>query len=214
MSAASTMAARNEEAPHRDQYVRRALARSASLVSSCAQLAQGSHSLALQILHRAIVEDFIRLHWVTLSEENANYVESIGVDEIRKLVRTNVKSGILNFRKKYTGEDVTDSVVGAGLLLSKTKRKVTFETMARDADILHLYDIFYRFGSMTTHGNEGGSPSWNKIGDVVANLNQVGAFNKALGHAGVMWLMWRERPSNESLRTVLGLNELTESAAG
>ena len=73
------------------------------------------------------------------------------------------------------------------------------------AGVAHLYDIFYRFFSVDTHGfGPRETASAERSQAAVVHMQGIGALTLATGHVGVFWLLHRTRVDNESLRLLLG----------
>lgn len=214
MAAAVAMEAATPANPERDKYVRAAFQRCSSVMGSCVKLTGESDGLALQILNRVLIEEAIKIRWAILSESNAASLNSEGVNQLRKLMRINIGEGLAKFRDKVTGADLTEETVRAGKILGASQKSKPIEVMANEADLRHIYTIFYRFGSLSTHGNSSDSPAWEKMGDVPVNFGAIGAFGRMIGHIGIFWIRHRHNPDNESLRDILGLNKRPSNDPG
>lgn len=79
--------------------------------------------------------------------------------------------------------------------------------MAQEAGVEDLYEIFYRFMSMATHGHEIGRDA-KADAALTVEMQGVGALSIAIGHVGVRWLTRAELTDNETLRSLLGIGEL------
>src|SRR5690606_18525284 len=90
--------------------------------------------------------------------------------------------------------------------LKRVVKKKSIETMASEAGALGLYNMFYRFTSLHTHGNLLDEPRTDDPRDVSAMLSALGAVSKATGHVCIRWLLGRERPSDAELLELLGVH--------
>lgn len=202
------LSAKDANHPHTDALVRQMLQTGSELVASCVALAHGPHALAVNILLRSLIEVGIKMHWSTMSSDNAELLRNTTKDQIKTMVRLNVERGIAKIMDS-AGDDHTASFLASGRL-DKGTRPPSIEAMARQCDLLDLYNVFYRFQSLHTHANDvrGESSQTN-----VAALGAVGAFSKLIGHVGARWLLARSRPDNEEIRELLGL-ETTATLRG
>jgi hypothetical protein len=195
----------NGEITKRDEPVRQLIARSAELVRGAASLGKDKNAVALGILARAILENLIVLLWVQVSELNAKELSETGVVELSRVARINLESGNAKIRNRENGQDVTEEFLAAGRFKNLPKRK-SVASQAEEAGVEDLYNIFYRFLSLEMHGHETSSSQENGANELpVIHMHGIGALSKAVGHAGVRWLLHRERTDNETLREILGL---------
>ena len=201
MAEGSTFAPADSENPIRDRVVKKMLRNGSELMNSCATLANGPHEHAVNVLIRSLIELGIKVHWATISEENATYLDGITKKQIKTITRVNTKTGNLRI-VDTNGNDVTESVLSDGSV-AKSQKILSIETMACQCKLEDIYNIFYRFQSLHTHGNVIATESATT--DPIT-LNSVGAFSMLLGHVGVRWLLHRSRPHNEEIRVLLGLN--------
>jgi len=189
----------------RDEPLIKILLRCAELSRGCADVGRGFNATALAILARALLENFILALWVTKSEENACSLEHEAVAELARIARLNLGAGKLKIVNQETGEDATSQFLNSGRFKNLPKR-VSVEARAREANVLDLYNIFYRSLSMDTHGH-GESTSNNEfyLDLAVMHLQGIGALLKAIECTGRMWLNERRCPDNEELRVIFGL---------
>jgi len=202
MAEGSTFAPADSDNPIRDRVVKKMLKNGSELMNSCATLANGPHEHAVNVLTRALIEMGIKVHWATISEENAAYLEGTTKEQIKTITRVNTKTGILRI-VDMNENDVTESILSDGRAAKSPQKTPSIETMACQCELEYIYNTFYRFQSLHTHGNFIASES---ASTAPITLNSVGAFSMLLGHAGVRWLLDRSRPHNEEIRELLGLN--------
>lgn len=189
----------------RDVQVRKILARSAELVRGASVLGKERNFTALGVLARTIVESLILLLWVEISEENALHQSNAGLAELKRVARVNLESGTLKIWNRETGEDATTEFLRSNTFKGRPKsRKIA--DLAKEAGVEHLYDAVYRFMSMSTHGHEIGTADQSSEALVITDLQAIGALSTAIGHAGLRWLMHRQRTDNETLRKILGID--------
>jgi hypothetical protein len=190
----------------RDDQVRKILARAAELVRGASALGRDRNAVALGVLARTIVESLILLLWVEISEENALHQSKAGLAELTRVARVNMEQGTLKVWNRKTGQDATAEFLKSDRFKGLTKSKKVVD-MAKEAGVEHLYDVLYRVQSMATHGHEFGAEGADQDSALIVEMQAIGAMIKAIGHAGIRWLLNRERTDNESLRTVLGIDD-------
>jgi hypothetical protein len=200
---ASTFEAKAPDQPERDKYCRLVLLRTADLVESCSLFVEAVHVVAGQVLMRSMLEDLIKVLWATLDETNAANLSSLGLDQLKLMMRANLQGGTARI-KDHDGNDHSERFLKEGRLSTNGKKK-TVESMAKEAGAIGLYNMFYRFASLQTHGNMLDGAHKISAADVSAVLGAVGAIAKATGHISIRWLLGRERPSNEELLNLLGV---------
>lgn len=188
----------------RDGEVRKILARTAELVRGVTALGQQRNLLTLSIVVRAILENLIVLLWILVSEENAQQQSMASQAESRRIARINLEKGNMRIRSRATGEDATAEFLASGS--PKGDRSKNLDQCAREAGVLSLYDAFYRPLSMAVHVHGFDADEGDDEPESEAELHAARAFAKAIGHAGMRWLVHRQRTDNEALREVLGLN--------
>lgn len=198
----SRCSVQSDDHPKRDRYSRCILARTSDLVASCSLFVEGTNAVAGQIIMRSMIEDLIRILWATLDESNAEHLMVLGVDEVKRALRANLQSRAGRVMDRE-GNDRSEQLLRDSSLSASIKKK-TVETMAREAGAIDLYNAFYRFISLQTHGNLLDAPSVTSPLEISAVLSGAGAISKATGHVGVRWLLRRERPNNNELHKVLG----------
>lgn len=187
----------------RDGHIRNSLNRSNKIANSCLLLCLENQHLATEILLRSMAEDLIKLHWVTMAEDNAQYIKSNALDELKKMAKLNAERGILKFYNEETGEDDTESYTKSAAL-SKSVGKKSIQKMAEESGIIDLYNILYRSLSMQTHGTRENETEQSDETIVFANLNTLGVITKVIGNISMRWLLSRNRPTNEELRILCG----------
>lgn len=201
MAAGASMEAKSAMHPEIDAFVRQSLQAGSELMASCSSLASGPNELAVNILARSIIELSLKTHWATLSADNATYLLNLSTEQIKTIFRANAQKGIA---KIFDGEgkDFTAQFLASGRA-DRAQQRISLETMAQQSGLHDLYNIFYRFQSMHSHGNRV-SGSTAQTGHIT--LSYVGIFSMLLGHLGVRWLVHRGRPDNEEIRSILGLD--------
>lgn len=189
----------------RDDEVRKILARSAELIRGASALGRDRNSVALGVLARTIVESLILLLWVEISEENALHQSNAALAELKRVARINLERGTLKVWNRKTGEDATADFLRSDRFKDLQKSRKIVD-LAKEAGVGNLYDVLYRFQSMSTHGHEIGKGD-NVEALVIMDLQAIGALSMAIGHVGLRWLIHRQRTDNETLRKLLGLGQ-------
>lgn len=200
MAAGSTMDVRENIHPEIDAVVRRLLQSGSQLIFSCAALAQGPHSLAINILLRSIIELGIKVHWATLSSGNSRLLGAASKEQLKAIFMVNNQRGVLKIVDE-SGVDHTASFLAQGAA-ERGAKIPSIETMARQSGLIDIYNVFYRFQSLHAHINDVGDESTHPV---ASTLGAIGAFSVLLGHLGISWLVHRTRPTNEEIRTIMGL---------
>lgn len=204
LSSAAVMQAPGERS-NRDGAVCQILGRSSELVRGAGSLGRDRNSVTIGIVARAILENLILLLWVEISDDNAREHNDAGTAELARVARINLESGKAKIRNRHTGQDATTDFLASERFKNLPKRK-SVANRAEEAGVADLYNIFYRFMSMETHGHDLGVAN-GEDGDAIAIMHMQGAggLGKAIGHVGVRWLLHRERTDDETLRMLLGL---------
>ena len=191
----------------RDLRTRRFLERGSEIVRACAALGQMNNPTAIAILARAHLESLIQLLWVTLSEQNAVDLTESTSEELIRMAKVNMRSGKLSITNEHTGKDETASLL-SDERMKTTRPRRSIEACAQAAGVSDLYNVFYRFMSLETHGHKLDGSSGKSDWELTAmHLQSIGGLTQALGHVGVRWLVHRQRPNNEELRGLLGLGK-------
>ncbi|MDP9123080.1 MAG: DUF5677 domain-containing protein [Pseudomonadota bacterium] len=205
--AASASMECTEPSNPRDMLVRDQMRRAAELVRGAATLGASRNAACLGILSRSLLEQLIKLLWAIKSEDNAN--ESLGAAkaELSRALRANLVAGKAKITNRESGEDASEAFLNSEGMQKIAKQK-SVEQQAKEAGIHDLYTVFYRFMSLDTHGHQIGRERAEGDKDLCEiQLHSVGGISRAIGQAGVWWLLHRSSPDNESLREVLGLNK-------
>ncbi len=190
----------------RDDIIRLLLRRSSELARGTAALGAEENSASLGVLFRSLLETLISMLWISISTANAEVQSEAGVAELSRALKINLNSGNAKIKNRHTGEDATAEFLASERMKNIQKRKSVAD-QAEEAGVSDLYNIFYRFLSLETHGHQTECEEESQQTLSIINLQGIGAVCRAIGHAGVRWLLRRERTDNESLRDALGLND-------
>lgn len=201
MAAGASMPAKDGSHPDIDSILRQLLKTGSELMASCAALSSGPHELAVNVLIRSLIELGLKAHWATLSSDNAKHLLASSREQVKTIFKANAKRGIARI-VDGDGNDLTAEFLASGRA-EREQKQLSIETMAQQSGLHDIYNVFYRFQSMHTHGNDVSDRSQETK---AATLCCVGAFSMFLGHVGVRWLVARSRPDNEEIRDLLGLN--------
>jgi hypothetical protein len=189
----------------RDELAREHLRRATELVRGAAALGANLNPMCLGMLSRPLLEQLINLLWSIRSLENAEAHQASSKAALAKAFRINLEKDKAKVRSKITGEDATAEFVESDAMKKIPKQK-NVEEKAKEADVLDLYTVFYRFLSLDTHGHRINSEEISAESLSVIHLQGIGAISRAIGQASVWWLLHRGWPDNESIRNILGLN--------
>lgn len=207
LKAASTIAA-SGATDVRDDLVRHHMLHSSELVRGAAALGREQNATSLGILARSLLEALISELWIVISIDNAQEQKKVEITELARVLKINLKSGKAKILNSHSGEDATTDFLKTDRMNSIQKRKSVVD-QAAEAGVEDLYNIFYRFLSMETHGHNKTKSCEEDDPHMLSTMHMqgIGAVSRAIGHVGVRWLLHRERIDNESLRDVLGLND-------
>ncbi|SEF65901.1 DUF5677 domain-containing protein [Halopseudomonas aestusnigri] len=187
-----------------DEPVRRILLRGSEIIRGAIDLGLTENPTALAILSRQLLELFISLHWVISDPERAERYAEFSTNELDRLAQMTMKDGLLSVKSKEDGTDVTNDFLSTR---SKPRKGVSVEQQARESGILHLYKIFYRFMSLETHGKSETVVNPTERSEVtLVHLQTIGAISQVFGHTAILWLLHRQKITNEKIRELLGLN--------
>lgn len=187
-----------------DESVRSILIRGSEIVRGATDLGVSENPTALAILSRQLLELFISLHWVTSSPERAERYTGFSLNELDRLAQMAMKDGLLSVQERAGGADATKEFLSER---SRPRKGVSIEQQARESGVLHLYQVFYRFMSLDTHGKSKTVVDKGKRSELtLVHLQAVGAMSQVFGHTAILWLLHRQRPTNEKIRELLGLN--------
>ena len=108
-------------------------------------------AIPLQIFMRVLCDDVIRLFWVAQCESNATEYINAGNSEVFKFMRSNLQKGFARIVNTRTGEDMT------AMLLKELEAHVVkgrkIEQLAQVCRLQKIYEIPFRAGSLSVHGN-------------------------------------------------------------
>lgn len=190
-----------------DDAVRQMLRRASELMRGAAALGKDANPVTLGVVARAILENLIMLLWVQVSEANASALRQSALAELARVARVNLESGKAQILNRETGEDATADFLATDRF-KNLGRRMSVEARAKEAGVEDLYNIFYRSLSLEMHGHSPDSHEAEDARDLaVMHMQGIGALGTASGHAGVRWLLHRERTDNETLRALLGLSD-------
>jgi hypothetical protein len=192
------------EACARDVEVRKVASRCAELVRGASALGAQNNSIALAVIGRSLVESLILILWVCVSEENAIHQSQAGLAEFTRVARINLEQGKLKIRSRATGADETAEFLKSDKFRKLPAPKKVID-QATEAGVEDLYQVFYRFMSLATHGHDMVSDEEDPDAGLIVDLQAIGAMCVAIGHVSMKWLLGRVRTDNESLRQVLGI---------
>jgi hypothetical protein len=185
----------------RDIFVRQILSRCAEYARAGATLGNDNNAASLSIIARATLENLILILWVVISEENAEELKNAAIAELTRTARINLQSGKAQIINRENGEDVTDKFLADSF--KKLPKRNSVENRAKDADVLDLYNMFYRLMSLDTHGHEIGRSDVLNLS--IMHMQGMSALTTAIDHAGTLWLLHRKRVDNKTLINLLGL---------
>lgn len=206
LTAASLLPMTSTEDP-RDEPVAQILRRCSELARATGLLGRHDNAVGISAIARTVLENLILLLWVVLDERNAQELEDAAHAELTRVALINLRSGKLRVKNRHTGEDATAEFLASDRFGKLPKRR-SIASRAEDADVVDLYNVFYRFLSLETHGHDQGSEGASEPWQLASmHMQGIGALASAVGHAGVRWLLNRERTDNETLRRLLGFDE-------
>lgn len=192
----------------RDDEVRTIVARCSELVRGAGTLGASRNAVALGVVLRTVIESLILLLWVEVSEENAKHQAGAGLAKFARIAKINIQAKNLRVMSSTSGEDVAEDFLNTPVFKNRQKSKNVVD-MAKEAGVLYLYDVLYRFQSMSTHGHSFEKENQGKDIEekLEADLKAVASIAQAIGHVAVRWLLGRERTDNKTLSEIFGLIE-------
>lgn len=190
----------------RDKSIRKALIRASELVRASSTLSLENNHVSTSILARALLENLILILWLMLNDSNPQELEDAAINELARAARINLENGKLHVKNRLTGEDETKAFLNSEKFKKITKRKSIAE-YAQQADVMDLYNTFYRFLSLETHGHDVQKNNDKNI-QSIEDMQCIGALAMAVGHAGTKWLLHRQQTDNQTLRKLLGLEDI------
>jgi hypothetical protein len=188
----------------RDAEVRNIARRCGELVRGASALGAQENGIALAVIGRTMVESLILILWVCVSEENAIHQSQAGLAEFTRVARINLEQGKLKIRSRETGADETAEFLKSERFKKLAAPKKVID-QAAEAGVEDLYQVFYRFMSLATHGHDLVGDEEDPRAALIVDLQAIGAMCVAVGHVSVKWLLGRVRTDNEALRQVLGI---------
>lgn len=189
-----------------DESVRQMLIRAAELVRGAATLGKEANTIGLSTLARALLENLILILWVQVTQTHAKTLQEEGFGELVRTLQINLKNKNMKIMNFETGENVTAEFL-ANPPYKKPHRRKSVQERAREANVEDLYNILYRPLSTEMHGYSSLESSEDSVELAIINMQCIGAIAKCSGHAGVRWLLYRQRTDNKTLRYLLGLEE-------
>nr|WP_270049487.1 DUF5677 domain-containing protein [Thalassolituus pacificus] len=179
--------------------------RGSEIIRGGADLGKTKNPTALGIITRQLVELLISLQWIISSPERAEKYSDFSLNELDRVAQIVMNDGLLSVKAREDGTDVTKEFLAKR---EKAKKGVSIEQQARESDLIHIYQVLYRFMSLDTHGkSETIVDPEESLEATLVQLQTIGAISQAFGHIAILWLMHRQKTDNETIRELLGLNE-------
>lgn len=195
----------SEERSEVDKPVRSVLLRAAEIIRGGADLGYTKNPTALGIITRQLVELFISLQWIISAPERAEKYSTFALSELERVAKIVMREGLLSVKTHEGGADLTEEFLTKR---EKANKGISIEQQAREAGLSHIYQVFYRFMSLDTHGKtETIVDPEESLEATIVQLQTIGAISQAFGHVAILWLMHRQKTDNEKIRELLGLNE-------
>jgi len=199
-SLASIEAAKGKSFDARDPSVVQLCKRTAELVRGASTLCLDKNETTLAIVSRAIMENLINILWVLVRESNAIDMENAAKEELARVARVNLTSGMLRVRNRNTGRDESKAFLESDTY-KKIPKRLNISEKAKEAGIEDFYNVFYRLSSLDTHGHRNIDSTDESV---IIQMQGIGAMAIATKHIVTKWLEKRERTDNETLRKLLG----------
>lgn len=187
----------------RDTVIQQLLQRTSDLVRGAAALGVNQNPACLGIVARCLLEDLINALWAIVSCENAHQYLNAGNDTLMRIARINFDNGRLKILDRLTKRDITEEYLKENPIENPSRAKNIIDK-AIEANVPDLYQIFYRFLSMETHGHTHKNTDITIDEQVLTHLECIGTLSKTIGFSCVFWLQHQKQPDNESLRATLG----------
>lgn len=163
--------------------------RGTEIIRELADLGLSEPPTAMRRLSRQLLEVFISLQWVISDLKRVNKYSEFAFNELDRLAQMAMKDGLLAVKSREDNTNVTEDFLSSR---EKPKKGISFEQQAREAELFHIYQIFYRFMSLDTHGkSETIIAPEDRIESTLVHLQTIGAISQAFGHVAILWLMHR-----------------------
>lgn len=119
----------------------------------CALLAEARLSPPVAALTRNMLESLITIHWASLSESNAEEIQTAAEFESIRLMRNILRQDHAILRHKETLEDKTQQILNSPFI-NKAKSPRRVNIMAKESGLGKLYEMFYGIMSLLGHGTD------------------------------------------------------------
>jgi Family of unknown function (DUF5677) len=108
------------------------------------------------VLSRALLERMMLSKWIVTRDTYAERYLTLGKIEVMRQMRKLLTKKRFFARDRKTGEDRTETLLADPKLKSLDRCRI--EDVAKQAELEDIYDIFYGFLSMPSHGSTYGLP--------------------------------------------------------
>jgi hypothetical protein len=107
--------------------------------------------IPLLVLERVLCENFFRMYWASLSDENAGEYIKSAISEVTKMLQKNLQNERVKARRKSSNEDVTTEFLPTLAAHIVSGRRL--DKLAGELGLGAVYDLIYRSGSLEVHAN-------------------------------------------------------------
>lgn len=134
------------------QYFFDKLNLASTVTSSCYHLSDYGFIFPINVLSRTLFEIMITLYWASLDTDNSVSLLESEKKEFHRIIRKNLTEGTGKIINTITNEDVTKCFL-KNERMKNARRFPSIESLAKNAKIKNIYDIFYTILSCSTHAN-------------------------------------------------------------
>ena len=168
-------------------------------------LAQNGLGPPLITVTRSLFESLFSTYWATLNLQNAHTMMHFTQNETFRIIRDLLKKRVGLIQHRQTGEDLTNQLLQEKVF-ANMKRPPRFDVMAKESDIVKIYDAFYGMFSMFAHGNATDLLPAKLPDDFAASVAEAARSLFECLHAIVKaHIRHQQRPAPEELSLILGI---------
>ena len=182
------------------------LERSLELTKGCLLLANAKLAAPLSATTRSLFEQMIWTCWIVLSTENSKAFTEWSSNELKRLARKYMTEGHAKVTDKETEEDKTTELLTSEWAKDISKRRPSFEQMAKEAGLQKPYIYCYGQLSMMAHGNIYNLDSEND-NDILALTALVNVFMECVNLVVKNWIEKRKETPKGDIQRVLQITK-------
>jgi len=121
--------------------------------TGCALLADARLSAPVAAVTRSMLESLVTTHWASLSDANAEEIQTAARYEHIRLMRNILRNDHGIIKNRITGQNETQKILDPPWVKT-AKSPPRVNTMAKESGLNKLYDMFYGIMSLLAHGTD------------------------------------------------------------